>query len=1040
MHAERDYLQQYVFPELAERLRAHRHHLEVVDLRWGVETASQPERRAKELLVLKVCFAEIDRSRPFLIGLLGDRYGWIPPAERVSEATSEVALDIDPGCYSITALEIEYGLFTKPAASRRSFFYLRGPLPYHQMPADLAALYTDEHTNPEAYVRLQDLKRRLRDDFPQTVREYEAVWDAARNAVTALEAFGQQVLDDLWLGISQEIDLGTPAPASWQEEEQQLLDAFVEEHCMKLAGREETISQIIDGIRSSLTPGSPPASVLVGESGTGKSAVFAAVVRRLMQQDDALLLTHSAGISPRSIQVELMQRRWCSVLATFLGRPDQSEALTKTDDLQNHFTDLLRAAAGVKPVVILIDALDQFERTPSARYLTWLPESFNWPRNVCLFATTLPGTEYAVLKARGPHVTELAPLSKEESGTIAERLCAQYHKTLSPAVKAEILEKRQPGGGQAAGNPLWLTIVVNELLVLDADDFALLPGLSGSPEERLHQLLILTVDRIPPDVEGAYDFLLNRIEKTYGEARVSATLSLVSLARYGLRESDLQALLPASSGVGWDPALFAAMRRALRAQLRQSGGTGQWQFAHQRAHAAVRSRYGADAEKNRLRHKHLADHLIGLPDQDPMRQESMYHLIQANDPEATGLYFINTHGEAEKLASFRALLEFIYDAPERARAIDWVASLLETPLTGQRADADAANLVAFFGIGERLLEFTEVMRLREEDAGLSLDLLRRLSEVAENRLRVEAKDVMAEQVLYRLLQNLGSVQGDLGHIDEAEKALRRAGEINDRHARLRRALLEQKRDMSEQERAVQQIFFHQNERDRMLNFWNLADLSELRGGFEQAVDDNNRALEIAGWFLGIYPNSPLAKADMAMAHYKLATLFFKQQKFTEALSHYDGSLPFINELAAQEPANPRYGNLLTQTHLGMARTMTRLTKLGEAQQHYARAYEACSRLVQEDPGDEHQQLTLMGLMDELAGFSVMVNDAESATQCYGENLQRCVMLLNTSGGSARLSQHLQRCYERIAIIMEIKGDLKLSARYFELASEMEAKG
>src|ERR671939_425863 len=84
MHAERDYLQQYVFPELAERLRAHRHHLEVVDLRWGVETASQPQRRAKELLVLKVCFAEIDRSRPFLIGLLGDRYGWIPPAERVS--------------------------------------------------------------------------------------------------------------------------------------------------------------------------------------------------------------------------------------------------------------------------------------------------------------------------------------------------------------------------------------------------------------------------------------------------------------------------------------------------------------------------------------------------------------------------------------------------------------------------------------------------------------------------------------------------------------------------------------------------------------------------------------------------------------------------------------------------------------------------------------------------------------------------------------------------------------------------------------------
>jgi tetratricopeptide (TPR) repeat protein len=951
-----------------------------------------------------------------------------------------VALNIDPGYYSITALEIEYGLFTNPTDSRRSFFYLRGPLPYHQMPADLAALYTDEHTNPEAFARLQDLKQRLRDDFPHSVREYQAGWDAARNAVTGLEAFGKQVLDDLWLGISQEIDLGTPVPASWQEEEQQLLDAFIEEHCMKLAGREEPVSQIIDRIRSSLATASPPASVLTGGSGTGKSAVFAAVVRRLMQQADALLLAHSAGISPRSIQVELMLRRWCSMLAAFLGRPDQSGALTKRDDLRNHFTDLLKAAADVKPVVILVDALDQFERTPSARYLTWMPDSFNWPRNVCLFATALPGTEYEVLKARRAQVTELPPLSKDESGTIAERLCAQYHKTLSPAVRAEILEKRLPGGGLAAGNPLWLTLVVNELLVLDADDFALLPGLSGSPEERLHQLLILTVDRIPPDVEGAYDFLLNRIEKTYGEARVSATLSLVSLARYGLRESDLQALLPVSSGMGWDPALFAAMRRALRAQLRQSGGTGQWQFAHQRAQAAVRSRYGTDAEKNRLHHKRLADHLIGLPDQDPMRQEGMYHLIQANDPEAAGLYFISTHSEAEKLASFRALLEFIYEVPERARAIDWVASLLEIPLTRQRADADIANPVEFFGIGERLLEFTEVMRLREEDIGLSLDLLRRLSEVAESRLREEAKDAMAEQVLYRILQNLGSVQGDLGHIDDAEKALRRAGEINDRHAQRRRALLERAGDMSEQDRAVQQLFFHQNERDRMLNFWNLADLSERKGEFGQAVEDGNRALEIAEWFLGIYPNSPLAKSDMAMAHYKLATLFFKQQKFTEAMDHYDGSLQFVTALAAQFPVNTQYGNLLTQTHLGMARTMTRLTKLREAQQHYTGAYEACSRMVQEDPGAEYQQLALMKVMNEIADFSVMVNDVESAIGCYAENLQRCTMLINMTGGSARLFWRVQKCYERMAILMEIEGDLELSSRYFARASEMEAKG
>ena len=43
-------------------------------------------RQAKQLLVLKVCLDEVERSRPFLIGLLGERYGWVPPAEHVVTA------------------------------------------------------------------------------------------------------------------------------------------------------------------------------------------------------------------------------------------------------------------------------------------------------------------------------------------------------------------------------------------------------------------------------------------------------------------------------------------------------------------------------------------------------------------------------------------------------------------------------------------------------------------------------------------------------------------------------------------------------------------------------------------------------------------------------------------------------------------------------------------------------------------------------------------------------------------------------------------
>jgi len=40
MHPERDWLRNHVLPVLEERLRARQHHLETINLRWGVDTAS----------------------------------------------------------------------------------------------------------------------------------------------------------------------------------------------------------------------------------------------------------------------------------------------------------------------------------------------------------------------------------------------------------------------------------------------------------------------------------------------------------------------------------------------------------------------------------------------------------------------------------------------------------------------------------------------------------------------------------------------------------------------------------------------------------------------------------------------------------------------------------------------------------------------------------------------------------------------------------------------------------------------------------------
>ena len=100
MHAERDYLIKRVFPELRQRLEKHRIHLVDVDLRWGVtkEQADNDE-------VLDVCLQQIEKCTPFFVGILGERYGWVPHQYPVNAVSKYGWIQHHTG-KSVTELEV----------------------------------------------------------------------------------------------------------------------------------------------------------------------------------------------------------------------------------------------------------------------------------------------------------------------------------------------------------------------------------------------------------------------------------------------------------------------------------------------------------------------------------------------------------------------------------------------------------------------------------------------------------------------------------------------------------------------------------------------------------------------------------------------------------------------------------------------------------------------------------------------------------------------------------------------------------------------
>ena len=82
MMGERDYLMRRTFPKLRQIASERDVYLTEVDLRWGIT-----EEESKTGKVVDICLREIDNSIPFFIGIIGNRYGWIPSLDDLSPET-----------------------------------------------------------------------------------------------------------------------------------------------------------------------------------------------------------------------------------------------------------------------------------------------------------------------------------------------------------------------------------------------------------------------------------------------------------------------------------------------------------------------------------------------------------------------------------------------------------------------------------------------------------------------------------------------------------------------------------------------------------------------------------------------------------------------------------------------------------------------------------------------------------------------------------------------------------------------------------------
>lgn len=486
MMDEREHLMKIIFPELRRRCKARFVELTEVDLRWGI-----PEEVSKEGRVIEICLNEIDKSRPYFIGILGNRYGWVPSVEEyqkqklVLEQYPWAKEDIEQGL-SITEMEIQYGVLRNRHMDGNAFFYFKEG--------------ADDIQQDETSVRkLSALKEKIKQDGTYPFRNYADI-----------ETLGNYILEDLW----HQISIDFPEEEIPDEHEREKLNhlGFMASHTGFFVDYDHKIEEL-QTLLSEKT-----GVAIFAAKGLGKSALLSNFAAGSMDNTDTVF--YACGVSIPSTNPEKMAAFIAQELKSRFEIPYQIPA--KVESPRDLISAFFNAVPKEKTVLIAIDGVDQLIPDNNNQRLQWIPESI--PSNVRLMITTSSESHREILTRKGYPMVMLKPASSQAIRTMVINYLSHYSKQLPEKLLQKIT------GFALAGKPLILFTLLHELRIF------------GIHEELEAHVSTYISNETTSDFFSTY---LQRLENDYHseEYKLKYILTSIVLAKNGLTESELISIL-----------------------------------------------------------------------------------------------------------------------------------------------------------------------------------------------------------------------------------------------------------------------------------------------------------------------------------------------------------------------------------------------------------------------------------------------------------------------------------------------------------------
>ena len=545
MQEEREYLREKVYPELRVEFARRYVDLTFIDLTWGVT-----EEQSKSGRTMEICLRQIEKSRPFFIGILGSRYGTFPKIDFLEmnphlKDWTWLPKDIEDEL-SNTEIEIQYGALRPEEKTHAFFYFCKEDRP------------TGE--SKEADARQKCLKETIIKDKRYPVSYYSTP-----------EEFGLLVKENLKGLFNQ---LFPPLQLPEMELEDKLQDFFLKSHTRAYVPAGDYLNDIDAFIKDSEKQG----LLITSAPGMGKSALIANWLSRHEDGRDKNIIYHFVGAGNLQGRHTKIAEHLAWQIRKKYGLPEKKAE--KEDPVKMLSGYIWKASEREPQLVIVIDGINQIKDEDNAKLLTWLIYSH---KNVKYILTTLKEDRTMERPQRENYVQlEIKPLNETHDNDQREEMAVCYLDYFGQQLSDT--QRNLFCSDDKCRNPLILKSLLDELRII---------GIHEKLTDQIESYLATS------DINGFFQKILAHYEAAFGLKQVKTVLGLIAYSRDGMREEELREI----SGIeesDWYQ-LFGTIYNHLIYR------NGLWGFNNSYILEAVRSRYGSPKTFRRKIVKYMED-------------------------------------------------------------------------------------------------------------------------------------------------------------------------------------------------------------------------------------------------------------------------------------------------------------------------------------------------------------------------------------------------------------------------------------------------